>query len=126
MADIDHFKRINDNYGHNAGDITLQVIASAISKSLRDSEFIARYGGEEFVFLIPLATKATLSNILERVRQKVKSIPFKFKKESLSITISLGATKVRLEDRIPGVTFERADQALYTAKNSGRDKVVMD
>jgi len=126
VADIDHFKNINDSFGHNAGDKTLQVIASTISKSLRGSEFIARYGGEEFVFLVPLATKQMLSNILERVRTNIKAIPFRFKSESLSITISLGATKVRLDDSNPEETFERADQALYKAKNSGRDQVVID
>ncbi len=125
VADIDHFKRINDTYGHNAGDKTLQVIASAISRSLRGSEFIARYGGEEFVFLIPLATKVAVDQILNRVRENVKAIPFKFKQKNLTITISLGATKVRLEDQSPESTFERADQALYKAKNSGRDQVVI-
>jgi len=125
VADIDHFKRINDTYGHNAGDKTLQVISSAISRSLRGSEFIARYGGEEFVFLIPMATKPMVSSILERVREHIKAIPFKFKKERVSITISLGATKVRLEDQTTEAVFERADQALYQAKNEGRDRVVI-
>lgn len=125
VADIDHFKRINDTFGHNAGDKTLQVIASAIGRSLRGSEFIARYGGEEFVFLLPLATRDGIQQILNRVRLNIKAIPFKFKQESLTITISLGATKVRLEDVSPEVTFERADQALYKAKKDGRDKVVV-
>jgi len=125
VADIDHFKNINDTYGHNAGDKTLQVIASAISRSLRGSEFIARYGGEEFVFLIPMAGKGTVNTILNRVRENIKSIPFKFKQESINITISLGATKVKLEDKSPESTFERADQALYKAKSNGRDQVII-
>lgn len=125
VADIDLFKRINDSFGHNAGDKTLQVIASAISRSLRGSEFIARYGGEEFVILIPLANKHSVDQILNRVRENIKAIPFKFKQEHISITISLGATRVRLEDKTPEAAFERADQALYQAKNNGRDQVVI-
>lgn len=125
VADIDHFKRINDTYGHNAGDKTLQVIASAISRCLRGSEFIARYGGEEFVFLIPLASKDSVVKILNRVREHIKAIPFKFKQERLTITISLGATKVKLEDQNTIAAFERADKALYKAKNGGRDQVVV-
>jgi|GEM_PF-1895815 len=125
VADIDHFKRINDTFGHNAGDKTLQVISSAISRSLRGSEFIARYGGEEFVFLIPMATKPMLMSILNRVKDNVRSIPFKFKQEKVNITISLGATKVKLEDQDTETVFERADKALYKAKSDGRNRIVI-
>jgi diguanylate cyclase len=125
VADIDNFKEINDNYGHSAGDKTLQVIASSLGKSLRDSEFIARYGGEEFVFLIPNITAATINNVLNRVRERIQSIPFKFKDQKVQITISLGATRVKPTDKNRQASFDRADKALYQAKNQGRNRVIL-
>ena len=123
VADIDHFKMINDTYGHSAGDKTLQVIASALSNSLRDSEFIARFGGEEFVFLLPDLTNSAITNILNRVRERIKAIPFKFKNESVQITISIGATRVKKADKNTQMSFDRADSALYQAKKQGRYKI---
>jgi diguanylate cyclase (GGDEF)-like protein len=122
VIDVDHFKSINDRFGHSAGDITLQVISKALQKTIRNSDFIARYGGEEFVLLMP-GTPLKFANIpLEKLRKTIKAIPFKFKQEQIEITISLGATHLK-----PGDTqidaFNRADKALYEAKNSGRDRL---
>lgn len=125
VADIDHFKSINDNYGHSAGDKTLQVIASALSNSIRDSEFIARYGGEEFVLLIPDLPQNAITNVLNRVRERIKSIPFKFKDKKVQITMSIGATKIKATDSNRQVSFDRADKALYQAKRQGRDRVII-
>ena len=125
VADLDFFKKVNDTYGHAAGDKTLQVVASLLSRSLRESEFVARFGGEEFVILVPEISKIALSAMLNRVREKIKTLPFKFKGKSVQITISLGATKVKLSDRDEHFTFERADQALYKAKEQGRDRVII-
>ncbi|MGB1297845.1 MAG: GGDEF domain-containing protein [Psychrobium sp.] len=125
VADIDHFKSINDNYGHSAGDKTLQVIASALSNSIRDSEFIARYGGEEFVLLIPDLPQNAITNVLNRVRERIKSIPFKFKDKKVQITMSIGATKIKATDTDRQVSFDRADKALYQAKRQGRDRVII-
>ena len=126
VADLDFFKRINDSYGHSAGDKTLQVISSVLSSSLRNSEFVARFGGEEFVILVPEINKTTLSNMLNRVRNKVKSVPFKFKDDNVQITVSMGATQVKLSDPSELFAFERADRALYKAKARGRDQIVSD
>lgn len=126
VADLDFFKRINDSYGHSAGDKTLQVISSVLSSSLRNSEFVARFGGEEFVILVPEINKTTLSNMLNRVRNKVKSVPFKFKDDNVQITVSMGATQVKLSDPSELFAFERADRALYKAKARGRDQIVID
>jgi len=125
VADIDHFKTINDQYGHSAGDKTLQVIASSLGKCLRDSEFIARFGGEEFVFLIPNLSTAAINNVLNRVRERIKAIPFKFKNKKVQITISLGATRVKTNDIDRQASFDRADKALYQAKKQGRDRVTV-
>jgi diguanylate cyclase (GGDEF)-like protein len=125
VTDIDHFKSVNDNFGHSTGDKTLQVIAMALKNSLRESEFVARYGGEEFVLLLPDITQDHISTLLNRVREKVKNIPFKFKNQRITVTLSIGAAQVMDNETIEEA-FERADAALYKAKNNGRDRVVID
>lgn len=120
IVDVDHFKLINDQFGHLAGDKALKVIARALSTALRDTDFVARFGGEEFVVLLPGINENNISLPLEKLRNVVKNIPFRFKDEKLSISISIGASLFQQGDRITDV-FERADRALYAAKNSGRD-----
>lgn len=124
VIDVDHFKSINDKYGHSAGDKTLQVIARALKKSIRKTDFIARYGGEEFVLLMPGMPLAQAKEPLEKVRTTIKSIPFKFKEKQVQITISLGATQFKEGDTTLSA-FDRADNALYEAKNSGRDRICL-
>lgn len=124
VADIDHFKKINDNYGHSAGDKTLQVVAKALKKTIRVTDFIARFGGEEFVLIMPHSKLEQITVPLEKLRKTIKSIPFKFKQKSVSITISFGATQLKPGDSMQEV-FDRADAALYEAKNTGRDRLVI-
>ncbi|CCQ10880.1 GGDEF domain family protein [Pseudoalteromonas luteoviolacea B = ATCC 29581] len=124
VLDVDHFKSINDKYGHSAGDKTLQVIARALKMSIRKSDFIARYGGEEFVMLMPGMPLTEAQAPLEKIRKTIKSIPFKFKDKQVEITISIGATQLK-EGDTPLTAFDRADDALYDAKNSGRDRVCL-
>lgn len=124
VVDIDFFKRINDSYGHSAGDKTLRVIASALKKSLRTTDFIARFGGEEFVILLPESKLADMDKPLNKIRESVKRIPFKFKDKDVTISISIGVTEFKKGDN-PLTVFDRADAALYEAKNSGRDKVIL-
>lgn len=125
IADIDHFKRINDSYGHIAGDKTLQVIANMLKKSLRGTDFVARFGGEEFVIIFPQTELDGLQEPLDKARKRIQSIPFKFKNNDISITISVGAASFREQDTMSTV-FERADKALYSAKQQGRNRVVID
>ncbi|KFZ37184.1 deoxycytidylate deaminase [Shewanella mangrovi] len=125
VADIDHFKAINDSFGHSTGDKTLQVIAMALKNSLRDTEFVARYGGEEFVLLIPDVSHNDIGHLLNRVREKIKNIPFKFKNQRITVTLSIGAAKI-IEGEHILETFERADAALYKAKHENRDRVIID
>ncbi|MGI2260889.1 diguanylate cyclase domain-containing protein [Shewanella sp. GXUN23E] len=125
VVDIDHFKTINDNFGHSTGDKTLQVIAMALKNALRDTEFVARYGGEEFVLLIPDVATSDIEHLLNRVREKIKSIPFKFKNQRITVTVSIGAAQLSVKETVSD-TFDRADVALYQAKNTTRDKVVVD
>ncbi len=124
IVDIDHFKSINDNYGHMAGDKALKVIARALQKSLRDTDFIARFGGEEFVILMPNVETKDLQGPLDKLRETIKGIPFKFKDNRVSISVSIGATAFKDGDQ-PLDAFERADQSLYDAKHQGRDRVVL-
>tara|TARA_R110002126_G_scaffold33382_28_gene104559 strand:- start:310 stop:1872 length:1563 start_codon:yes stop_codon:yes gene_type:complete len=124
LADVDHFKKINDNYGHSAGDKTLKVIAKALQQGLRETDFIARYGGEEFVILFPETALDELAAPLNKLREKIKSIVFTFKNQKVPITISFGASQLTAEDTSRQV-FDRADEALYEAKKAGRDRVIL-
>ena len=125
LLDIDHFKGINDKYGHAAGDKTLVVIARHIKTHIRATDFVARWGGEEFVILFPDTDKDDLTQPLETIRKELAKLPFTFRDSRVSITASLGATTFRENDTIDSV-FERADKNLYQAKSSGRNKVIQD
>ncbi|MCC2614834.1 diguanylate cyclase [Aestuariibacter halophilus] len=121
VIDVDHFKGINDNYGHAAGDKTLQVIAQNISRCLRSTDFLARWGGEEFVIIFPNTPLQDVQKPLETIRRHIERIPFKFKEKKVTITVSIGSTYFRQGDDIASV-FERADRLLYDAKNGGRNQ----
>ena len=120
MLDLDHFKRINDGYGHLAGDKVLKIIATQLRKHLRASDFIARFGGEEFVLLIPDATLETGVQLVEKLRLAIEACPFHFKGEPVTITVSIGLSAFRPGDRSEQV-LKRADAALYEAKKRGRN-----
>jgi diguanylate cyclase len=122
VGDVDHFKRINDNYGHLAGDKVLQLIARSLRKNLRDVDFIARYGGEEFVILMPETNTADAMIAAEKLRAKIENSPFNFKKERVPITMSFGVSEFHALES-PDAVFDRADKALYQAKNEGRNRI---
>lgn len=121
IFDIDHFKRINDTYGHQAGDRVIKVIGRSIAKRLREVDFFCRYGGEEFVALMPETDSATALAVLEKVRDAIANAAFNYKDQPMSITLSVGLTEFRTNDSLESA-FERADQALYTAKSNGRNR----
>ncbi|WP_028024362.1 GGDEF domain-containing protein [Enterovibrio calviensis] len=123
MIDIDHFKSVNDQYGHLVGDKVLKVVARTIHQCLRDTDFIARFGGEEFVILLPDADEETRKSLLNKVRETIARLPFKFKDTRLSVTVSIGASMFKDNDNTVQV-LERADNALYNAKHNGRNKLV--
>ncbi|MFJ7313878.1 diguanylate cyclase [Pseudomonas sp. NPDC098747] len=122
MLDLDHFKRINDNYGHLAGDKVLKIIATVLRKRLRGSDFIARFGGEEFVLLMPATPPAVGAKLLETLRAAIEACPFHFKGERVTITISMGLASFKTGEH-SDLVLKRADQALYRAKNAGRNRV---
>ena len=124
MVDIDHFKRINDEHGHLAGDQVLSGVAQAIQASLRRSDYVARYGGEEFVVLLsPVSTPAT-GVACERLRAGIEQLAIE-QPAALRVTVSIGATAYRPGDTQASL-LERADAALYRAKSKGRNRVELD
>lgn len=122
IVDADHFKRINDNHGHQVGDEVLRALALAIRQSLRETDFVARCGGEEFAALLPKTTLAGALSVAERVQQGVRAM--QLPGADLSVTVSIGVSgfpgrEVHSADEL----FRTADEALYRAKANGRDRV---
>ncbi|WP_028618654.1 diguanylate cyclase [Pseudomonas canadensis] len=122
MLDLDHFKRINDGYGHLAGDKVLKIIANVLRKRLRPSDFIARFGGEEFVLLMPNSSLSDALAAGEVLRAAIQACPFHFKGEPVTITVSMGVAQFQPGER-SDLALKRADEALYRAKAAGRNQV---
>jgi diguanylate cyclase len=122
ILDLDHFKAINDTYGHQAGDKVLKIIANVLRKGLRGDDFIARFGGEEFALLMPGSDLAGGTRLLERLRAAVEQCPFHFKGERVTITMSAGVAVFKPGENASQV-LKRADQALYRAKEAGRNQI---
>jgi diguanylate cyclase (GGDEF)-like protein len=125
MLDIDLFKSVNDNFGHDGGDKLLVELVKACSKSLRDIDLLARYGGEEFIILLPNTQEQDALSAAERIRTLVEQTSIIHKKQKINATISIGVSKVISDDSSHEEVIKRADIALYQAKNSGRNKVVI-
>lgn len=121
LIDLDHFKRINDLYGHAAGDEVLQGFASLAKESLRDADLVARFGGEEFVILLSNTDLGALHQCMERIRDNFARLQFPSLPEGVHCTLSAGLNLIRQEDDLE-VCLNDADQALYLAKNTGRNR----
>ncbi|RLA21363.1 MAG: hypothetical protein DRQ56_00855 [Gammaproteobacteria bacterium] len=121
--DIDHFKSINDRFGHQAGDVALRKISGILSAAMRETDFVARFGGEEFVMFLPGATKDQALSKANVIRGKIKGCGFNSKGKPIEITASCGLTQFQDGDT-PETVFDRADKALYQAKNGGRNQCV--
>jgi diguanylate cyclase (GGDEF)-like protein/PAS domain S-box-containing protein len=123
LLDIDHFKKINDTYGHTVGDKVLTGIASMISRNIREIDLFGRYGGEEFVVLLPQAESVRAREVAERLRVLVSELRFHTERGEFSVTISLGIAGVTSEVHSLATLIDRADQAMYEAKQAGRNQV---
>ncbi len=123
MFDIDHFKRINDVHGHLAGDFVLKELARIVQSRIRRDEVFARYGGEEFAIILPETSLDGAAALAETLRQKVAEHLFVFQADSIKVTISVGAALLMDTDRTANELIKRADERLYVAKNSGRNRV---
>jgi diguanylate cyclase (GGDEF)-like protein len=124
LFDVDYFKNINDNYGHDIGDRCLAEIIKRVGPLLRESDFLARYGGEEFAVLLPETSAEGAVNVAEKIRKTIEEISFVYKKEKITITVSLGVCEIKEGDSGYDSLFSRLDKAMYEAKDSGRNKVV--
>ncbi len=122
VADIDHFKKLNDDYGHKTGDLVLNSVATSLNHTIRASDFVFRYGGEEFVILLKKCSLDQGKKVAEKIRQQVEEIFPIEKGQKLSVTISLGMTQFD-ENDTEDMVFKRADQAVYKAKSKGRNRV---
>lgn len=124
MLDIDHFKSVNDTYGHNVGDIVLKNIASVFINTTRKSDVVSRYGGEEFVIILANTKLEDAQILAEKIRSNVENMKSKYQEnKELSITISLGISLLKEEDTSMQTVINRADKALYNSKSSGRNRV---
>ena len=125
VLDIDHFKKFNDTYGHKTGDKVLKSVAATVSNSIRVSDHIFRYGGEEFVVILSRINKETTKTLSEKIRREVERDYFVDGDNELKVTMSIGATIITPEDTEASL-FERADKALYQAKQNGRNQTLLD
>jgi len=124
MLDIDHFKSVNDTYGHAVGDIVLKNVAATLNSSMRQSDVLFRYGGEEFVIVLPNTDLQNTQSIAEKSRTNIQKLKNSYDKDKeLSITISLGISLLTQEDSSLETVIKRADEALYISKELGRNRV---
>ncbi|WP_245884118.1 GGDEF domain-containing protein [Vibrio albus] len=122
IADIDYFKKINDSYGHDAGDEAIRHFSSIIKGVIRNYDISARYGGEEFIIFLPGVNTDTALTVAERIRSQCESNVLSYKENNIYFTASFGVSEFQFDKR-PDVSINIADQALYTSKHTGRNRV---
>jgi diguanylate cyclase (GGDEF)-like protein len=123
MLDVDHFKRVNDEHGHLAGDLMLRHVARAISDTLRHADVLGRFGGEEFVVFLPHTDTLGALDVAERIRERIAAMSLEWAGARITATVSLGVATLGAEHDSIGALIADADRALYTAKNAGRNCV---
>ena len=124
MLDIDFFKKINDTYGHLCGDFVLKSLASSVLSTIRSTDIVARYGGEEFFCLLTETDIDSATHLAETLRMAVENKTFTFQNTPMQLTISLGVTAMHPEIQSSEALIKKADDALYEAKRTGRNKVI--
>ena len=125
MLDLDHFKQVNDRYGHIIGDQVLQEFARRCKHSVREVDLVGRYGGEELIVLMPETDRETALQVAERLREAIATIPIQIFDQSISVTVSIGVATQDENTTDLETLIARADQAMYIAKHKGRDRVAM-
>ncbi|HIF51823.1 MAG TPA: GGDEF domain-containing protein [Thiotrichaceae bacterium] len=123
LVDIDKFKGVNDTYGHKAGDIVLKTIAEKCASKVRKSDFFCRYGGEEFALILPETDLSAAITVAETIRESIERCSFQYGDKDVSVTVSCGLAEVKGKDTLDKV-FQRADKALYKAKETGRNRCI--
>lgn len=125
MLDIDHFKQINDSFGHPAGDLVIKTIASVLNKNKRCNDLIGRYGGEEFIMLLPNTSSQEAAAFCERIRSNIENLIISYDEHQISVTISIGIISLTTgTEKTMETLIEMSDQCLYQAKNQGRNQVI--
>jgi diguanylate cyclase (GGDEF)-like protein len=122
LADVDHFKRINDRYGHGAGDAALLAVVQRISSTLRPYDLVGRYGGEEFLVVAPNCDLGLTQRLAERIREAVSYEGVELGNDNVTLTVSVGIT-LGTADSDPEFLVAVADSAMYQAKRNGRNRV---
>ena len=131
IIDIDFFKKINDTYGHSCGDYVLKEVAYLISNNFRITDMFFRYGGEEFIFLLPHTNLSEAEIVAQRLKNAVENKKINIEEynikdiKEISVTISIGVSQYNKTDKDPQMLYKKADSALYEAKETGRNKVVI-
>ena len=125
MLDIDHFKKVNDTYGHLAGDEVIRLLAKLISTVSRETDICGRYGGEEFTILLPDTAAENVMVLAQRIRQSVEKLTIEYEQQSISFTVSVGIAQFDPAFEQHTQWLERVDKALYQAKAGGRNQVVI-
>jgi diguanylate cyclase (GGDEF)-like protein len=125
MIDVDNFKNINDKFSHPVGDKVLQTLAAICTEAIREADVFARFGGEEFIIALPDTAERAAHEVAERLRMAVINNPIDHNGALVRITISCGVSQYRPEDVYVEHVIKRADQALYAAKTSGRNRAVV-
>jgi diguanylate cyclase (GGDEF)-like protein len=123
MLDLDHFKLINDQHGHSVGDRALSAAVSSAKAQLREGDILGRVGGEEFLVLLPMTSREAAFNLAERLRTALAATPLAEGTQTIQISASLGVAELQ-PNEAAGAWLRRADQALYQAKATGRNRVV--
>jgi diguanylate cyclase (GGDEF)-like protein len=125
LFDIDHFKMVNDKYGHWAGDKCLKEIIKRIKPILRETDFIARWGGDEFIIIFPGTDHENAAAVAERIRKLIQNTRFIYHKQEIALTVSIGVSEIQQNDSSQEHLFNRVDKAMYKAKKKGRNMVVL-
>ena len=125
LFDVDHFKVINDQYGHWAGDRCLKEIIKRIKPILRETDFMGRWGGDEFLVIFPGTDLESAAAVAERLRKLIENTRFVYHKQEISLTVSIGVTEIQDSDTSQEMVFNRVDKAMYQAKKKGRNMVAL-
>ena len=123
MMDLDHFKNINDEFGHLTGDFVLRELAGLLAQRVRREELLARYGGEEFVVVMPSTTLQQGATLGEKIRSLIESTDFEFENRKIPVTVSVGVATLQESVKSVDSFIHSADEALYKAKDQGRNQV---
>lgn len=123
IVDLDHFKKINDTYGHLAGDEVLKESAKRILSTIRETDFVGRYGGEEIVVILPETKLDKAIKIAEKIKKAISKEPIKFNSKEIKVTASIGISQICPKHKDYFEAFSEADEALYRAKKNGRNRI---